>query len=102
MPVSPLEEHLDSRRGLNPWLQNVSDDEAAAMWYAACLASLRLHLAAFDAVIFYEDLVSDPVGTVAGLFRVMGVDEGHIPLGLGAMERNSQEGIVAMRRRLAQ
>ncbi len=101
MPFPTLEEFLDEKWRLNQWFQNISDDEAAALWYTTCLASLRLYLDAFDITVFYEDLVSDPRRTIARLFKVMEIEEEFVSLGLTALERDSQEGIVANQLKLS-
>jgi pimeloyl-CoA synthetase len=55
------------------------------------------HIADYELLVLYEDLISDPMTTCQKMFKVCGYNEEHIPKALEAMQKDSQRGAVVKR-----
>lgn len=66
-------------------------EELAALACGVALLCYAQDRERYVCTVIYEDLVKDPAGTTAKLFKILGIPNNLVPLALTAMEKDSQK-----------
>ncbi len=74
------------------WYQDIDPEEIAVVNYCASLASYFDAKDIYSRVVLYENLAENPEAELEKLFEIVGISKEHVPLGLEALKKDSQDG----------
>ncbi len=81
----------------NWWRQNVSNEELGILVYAWSLTAYFENPTIYDRIVLYENFTSNTEEEILQLFDILDIEHKHLPLGLEALKKDSQNGTFGAR-----